>query len=112
MRSMASFILIEPRWLLRRPERRTRRRFERHKAKLVFSTTLTDANWSKTTVIRGEATEHVARIKAAPGKEVLLLGSAHLTANLAQAGSPRRTSSHDLPDRARPGASLAPVMTM
>ena len=56
------------------------------KEKLVFSTTLTEANWSKTTVMRGEATEHVARLKAAPGKEVLLLGSAHLTANLAQAG--------------------------
>jgi dihydrofolate reductase len=29
------------------------------KKKLVFSTTLTDANWSGTTVVRGEAIEHV-----------------------------------------------------
>jgi dihydrofolate reductase len=56
------------------------------KKKLVFSTTLTDANWSGTTVVRGEAIEHVPAIKAAPGKEVLVIGSAHLTVNLAQAG--------------------------
>ena len=56
------------------------------KEKLVFSTTLTDASWSGTTVIRGEATEHVPTIKAAVGKELLVLGSAHLTANFVQAG--------------------------
>jgi dihydrofolate reductase len=56
------------------------------KEKLVFSTTLTDASWSGTTVVRGEATEHVPAIKAAAGKELLVIGSAHLTANLAQAG--------------------------
>jgi dihydrofolate reductase len=56
------------------------------KEKLVFSTTLTDANWSGTTVKRGEAIEHVRELKAAPGQELLIIGSAHLTANLAQAG--------------------------
>jgi dihydrofolate reductase len=56
------------------------------KEKLVFSTTLTDASWSGTTVVRGEATEHVPTIKAAAGKELLVIGSAHLTANLAHAG--------------------------
>jgi dihydrofolate reductase len=54
--------------------------------KLVFSTTLTSANWSGTTLLRGEATEHIHEIKAGAGKELLLLGSAHLTANLMQAG--------------------------
>jgi dihydrofolate reductase len=54
--------------------------------KLVFSTTLTDASWSGSTVVRGEATEHLPTIRAAPGKELLVIGSAHLTANLAQAG--------------------------
>ena len=53
---------------------------------------------------RGEAIEHVPELKAAPGKEVLVIGSAHLTANLAQGRCPRRTPNHDLPDRARPGA--------
>ncbi len=56
------------------------------KEKLVFSTTLTDTAWSGTALVRGEATEHVPRIKAAAGKELLVIGSAHLTANLAQAG--------------------------
>jgi dihydrofolate reductase len=56
------------------------------KEKLVFSTTLTDADWSGTTVVRGGATEHVAELKSAPGNEELVIGSAHLTADLARAG--------------------------
>jgi dihydrofolate reductase len=56
------------------------------KEKLVFSTTLTDATWSGTTVVCGEATEHLPAIKAAVGKELLVIGSAHLTAKLAPAG--------------------------
>jgi dihydrofolate reductase len=56
------------------------------KEKLVFSTTLTHASWSHTTVVRGEATEHLPTIKGGAGNELLVLGSAHLTANLAQAG--------------------------
>ncbi|MGO9457155.1 MAG: dihydrofolate reductase family protein [Acidimicrobiales bacterium] len=56
------------------------------KEKLVFSTTLTAASWSGTTVIRGEATELMPAIKAAADKELLVIGSAHLTAKLAQAG--------------------------
>jgi dihydrofolate reductase len=56
------------------------------KEKLVFSSTLTDARWSGSTVVGGEATEQLRRIKAAAGGELLVLGSAHLTANLAQAG--------------------------
>ncbi len=36
--------------------------------------------------MRGEAIEHVPELKAALGNEVLVIGSAHLTANLAQAG--------------------------
>jgi dihydrofolate reductase len=56
------------------------------KEKLVFSTTLTDASWSGTTVVRGEASKRLPTIKAAAGEELLVLGSAHLTANLAQAG--------------------------
>jgi dihydrofolate reductase len=56
------------------------------KEKLVFSSTLTDASWSGTTVMRGDVTEHVPVLKAAAGEELLVLGSAHLTANLARAG--------------------------
>ena len=56
------------------------------KTKLVFSTTLTDAEWSGSTIVRDRAIEHVAELKAAPGKELLVIGSAHLTADLARAG--------------------------
>lgn len=56
------------------------------KEKLVFSTTLTDAAWPGTTVVRGRAIKHLEELKAAPGKEVLIIGSAHLTADLARAG--------------------------
>jgi len=54
--------------------------------KVVFSTTLTDATWSGTTIVGGEATAHMTALKAAAGKDLLILGSAHLTATLAQAG--------------------------
>ncbi len=56
------------------------------KEKLVFSRTLTDAEWSGTTVVRGEAIEQVAALKASPGKNMMVIGSAHLTARLAEAG--------------------------
>ena len=56
------------------------------KPKLVFSTTLTDASWSGTTIVRGEAAKQIPAINAGPGRELLILGSAQLTASLAQAG--------------------------
>src|SRR5580704_10103416 len=56
------------------------------KRKLVFSTTLTEARGMGTTVVHGEAIEQAAELKAGPGDELLVIGSAHLTANLAQAG--------------------------
>jgi dihydrofolate reductase len=71
--------------------------------KLVFSTTLTDASWSGTTVMRGEAVEHVRGAQGRPGQ-----GGAHnrecASDRSPGAGRcPRRASNHDLPDRARPG---------
>ena len=56
------------------------------KPKLVFSTTLEHADWSNTSIIAGEAVEEIEAVKNAPGGEVLVLGSAHLTANFAAAG--------------------------
>jgi len=56
------------------------------KEKLVFSRTLTDPTWSGTTAVSGEAVDRVRELKAAPGKEILVIGSAHLTADLVQAG--------------------------
>jgi len=56
------------------------------KPKLVFSTTLEHADWSNTSVISGEAAEQMKTLKATPGGELLVLGSSHLTANVAAAG--------------------------
>jgi dihydrofolate reductase len=56
------------------------------KPKLVFSTTLEHAGWSNTTIVTGEAVEQIEAVKAAPGGELLVLGSAHLTAHFAAAG--------------------------
>jgi dihydrofolate reductase len=56
------------------------------KPKLVFSTVLEHAGWSNTTVIGGDAVGQTETLKTAPGGELLVLGSAHLTANFAVAG--------------------------
>ena len=56
------------------------------KPKLVFSTTLEHADWSNTTIIAGEAVEHIEAVKSAGGGELLVLGSAHLTAHFIAAG--------------------------
>jgi dihydrofolate reductase len=56
------------------------------KPKLVFSRTLERARWSNTTVVTGEAVEQMEAVKAAAGGELLVLGSAHLTAHFAAAG--------------------------
>lgn len=53
--------------------------------KLVFSTTLQRADWSETTVISGEAAEQIEAIRSAPGGDLLIIGSAHLTARLVAA---------------------------
>lgn len=54
--------------------------------KLVFSTSLGTAEWSNTKVVKGEASEHIPALKAAPGKDLLVLGSPHFTASLIEAG--------------------------
>jgi len=56
------------------------------KPKVVFSNALEHAGWSNTTIIAGEAVERIETVKTAPGGELLVLGSAHLTAHFAAAG--------------------------
>ena len=56
------------------------------KPKVVFSTALEHADWSNSTIIFGEAVERTKTMKTAPGGELLVLGSAHLTADFAAAG--------------------------
>jgi len=55
------------------------------KPKLVFSNASELAEWSNTTVIAGDSIERIEEIKSAPGGELLVIGSAHLTASLVAA---------------------------
>jgi len=55
------------------------------KPKLVFSNSLGRAEWSNSTVIAGNAVERIEEIKSTPGGEVLVIGSAHLTASFVTA---------------------------
>ena len=50
--------------------------------KFVFSRTLAKADWSNTTLARGDAAAEVAKLKQQPGKDLFLFGSADLAATL------------------------------
>ena len=46
--------------------------------KYVISSTLTRADWSNSTILRGDAAEEVAKLRAAPGGDIVVHGSAQL----------------------------------
>lgn len=54
--------------------------------KYVVTNTLTEATWNPTTVLRGDPTETVAALKARPGRELQVHGSARLCSALLDAG--------------------------
>ena len=54
--------------------------------KVVFSRTLGSAAWSNTTVVRGDLVQEVQRMKAAPGADMVIMGSGTIVAQLTQAG--------------------------
>jgi dihydrofolate reductase len=54
--------------------------------KYVASHTLTDATWSPSTILCGDVTAQVAQLKARPGRELQLHGSARLAQALLAAG--------------------------
>jgi class 3 adenylate cyclase len=60
--------------------------------KYVVSKTLKEAEWSNTTVLRGELVADVARLKEEPGGDIIVYGSADLVAGLIK---------HDLVDEFR-----------
>ncbi len=60
--------------------------------KYVVSTTLEKAEWNNSTVIKANVAEEIAKIKALPGQDILLEGSADLLHTLMQ---------HDLIDEYR-----------
>lgn len=60
--------------------------------KFVASTTLDEADWSNSTVIKGDVAEEVTRLKQQPGGDILVAGSARLVHTLMR---------HDLVDEYR-----------
>ncbi len=54
--------------------------------KVVFSRTLASAAWSNTTVSKGDLVQEVQRMKAAPGADMVIMGSGTIVAQLTQAG--------------------------
>jgi dihydrofolate reductase len=55
-------------------------------AKIVFSRTLDRVTWNNTRLVRGPAEEEVARLKQQEGGDMLIFGSAELSASLMRAG--------------------------
>jgi dihydrofolate reductase len=55
-------------------------------SKVVFSTTLTAATWPGSRLVRDNAPEEVAKLKAEPGKDIVVLSSADFAATLTQHG--------------------------
>ena len=53
--------------------------------KYVFSRTLEKANWSNTTLLRGDPATEIARLRETPGPDMTVLGSGTIVAQLAQA---------------------------
>ena len=54
--------------------------------KYVVSTTLEEAGWNNSTIIKGNIAEEVFRLKQQPGKDVLIFGSGDLVNTLIQHG--------------------------
>ena len=54
--------------------------------KYVISSTLQSAGWSNTTIISSDVVAEVARLKEAPGQDILIFGSAELVDSLTDQG--------------------------
>ncbi len=54
--------------------------------KIVFSSTLEKAEWSNTRQVKSDAVREIAQLRAQPGKDLLIFGSADLASPLIQNG--------------------------
>jgi len=54
--------------------------------KFVFSTTLEKATWNNTTLLKGDLTAEVRKLKQQPGPNIVIMGSGSIVAQLADAG--------------------------
>lgn len=54
--------------------------------KYVFSRSMEKADWSNTTLLKGDPAKEIARIKLSPGPDLTILGSGSIVAQLVGAG--------------------------
>jgi dihydrofolate reductase len=54
--------------------------------KVVFSRTLDKVSWNNTKLVKGDLVAEVRKLKSEPGKDMTILGSGSIVAQLAQAG--------------------------
>jgi len=54
--------------------------------KIVFSKTLTTADWSHTTLLKGDLAQEVTQLKQQTGKDLFIFGSGNLAARLMRLG--------------------------
>lgn len=54
--------------------------------KIVFSKSLTEARWSNTRLVGGNAVEEVSALRSREGRDMLVMGSSDLAASLAEHG--------------------------
>jgi len=54
--------------------------------KVVFSRTLQSVDWSNTRLVNGDVAEEVEKLKAQPGKNMVIYGSGAIVSTLAAAG--------------------------
>ncbi|MEO6001795.1 MAG: dihydrofolate reductase family protein [Opitutus sp.] len=54
--------------------------------KVVFSRTLKEASWTNTKLVKRGLVEAISKMKSAPGKDMAILGSGTIVAQLAEAG--------------------------
>jgi dihydrofolate reductase len=54
--------------------------------KIVISTTLDEATWANTRLVKDDAAGELAKLKQQPGKDLVILGSSSLTVSLLRAG--------------------------
>ena len=75
--------------------------------KYVASTTLTEVEWQNSTLLEGDLADAVNELKAQPGKNIGMSGSATLV-RCCRAGPPRRAAAARAPARRRSGREAVP----
>ena len=55
-------------------------------AKIVFSKTLSKAEWNNTVLVKENAAEAISKLKRQPGKDMVIFGSSDLTVSLIDSG--------------------------